>query len=725
MPDLGVVTDDTSFVGEHAGSGRFTAPALRTYVGAGPGTGTGTVTFTDGAHTVAGSQLMVSGGTIGGVAPNATLTISPAAGAIMAVTSIAALRALGTAATPVYVEGYYAPGDGGEGVFVLSTAASDNNGTIIVSAAGTYYREAGQMPVSVKWFGAKGDGVNNDTGAIQAAANTLISNGGVLVFPYGVYGTANTLSIPLNTLVEGNKSTLLAVTGFPTNGMMLINQNNSATTLTDHDIIVREMTFDHGSTGAGGGSHTINFAFTRNVSVEDCTFQCRGAGDAVALIGCYNTSIEGCSAYGFTNCAYDHWWGPTNARVVNCYAETVASAQMVNFNPESTAMTGSYTAKGFLLENCELVATGPAAIPSQLEPLGASTFVSEVTVQGNIFRNAGVFFRGAVKDVIIANNTFDTPLGSFSVITTQANHGGNPINVAITGNIVSDPSTSSGSVAAIVVWTSSAVISGNMVIGGSVSAIDTSSYTPVVIGNYNNAPTNTPNAIAQTAPMRLAYGLVFAGGDAGAVGDVSKHIRLSADGSGINYQSNQMNVLTLGSVAIYVNGTRQGYVDGTGMNGPFGQGTRYPGLFTTLGSTGLFQSTAGMVSNVPATGTPLLLCEYIGSSVGSITTNGSNTFFNTSSDYRMKTVTGLADGARIDALTVHEGYITALPNEPQALLLAHEVQAVIPHIVLGEKDAVDEEGEPVWQSLDYSKLIPDLIAKCQALERRLAALEGP
>jgi hypothetical protein len=58
-------------------------------------------------------------------------------------------------------------------------------------------------------------------------------------------------------------------------------------------------------------------------------------------------------------------------------------------------------------------------------------------------------------------------------------------------------------------------------------------------------------------------------------------------------------------------------------------------------------------------------------------------------------------------------------------LLAHEVADVLPHIVLGEKDAVDEEGEPVWQSLDYSKLIPDLIAKCQALERRLAALEGP
>jgi hypothetical protein len=35
MPDLGLVTDTTSFVGEHAGSGRFSATALRNYTIAG------------------------------------------------------------------------------------------------------------------------------------------------------------------------------------------------------------------------------------------------------------------------------------------------------------------------------------------------------------------------------------------------------------------------------------------------------------------------------------------------------------------------------------------------------------------------------------------------------------------------------------------------------------------------------------------------------------------
>ena len=264
-----------------------------------------------------------------------------------------------------------------------------------------------------------------------------------------------------------------------------------------------------------------------------------------------------------------------------------------------------------------------------------------------------------------------------------------------------------------------------MIYNSSLSGIDTSTYNPVVIGNrVTSGVVNTTGAAAQTGTMRLNNGLAFIGGDASSSGDLTKHIALNAGGNGINLESNQVGIVTAGSVAFYVSGTRQGYVDATGINGPFGQGTRYPGLFTTLGSTGLFQSTAGMVSNVPNTGSPLIQFEYLGSAVGSITTNGSSSAFNATSDYGIKTTTGPCDGSRIDAIPVYEGYFNALPDEPQAVVLAHEVAAVMPQIVVGDKDAVDESDEPVYQGLDYSKIVPDLIAKCQALERRLAALEG-
>lgn len=60
------------------------------------------------------------------------------------------------------------------------------------------FKEFKDRAVNVKWFGAKGDGVTDDTAAIQAAidaANT--ARGGVVFFPHGIYKI--TSSIVINT----------------------------------------------------------------------------------------------------------------------------------------------------------------------------------------------------------------------------------------------------------------------------------------------------------------------------------------------------------------------------------------------------------------------------------------------------------------------------------------------------------------------------------------------
>jgi len=56
--------------------------------------------------------------------------------------------------------------------------------------------------------------------------------------------------------------------------------------------------------------------------------------------------------------------------------------------------------------------------------------------------------------------------------------------------------------------------------------------------------------------------------------------------------------------------------------------------------------------------------------------------------------------------------------------IAHELQEVVPYAVFGEKDAVDDEGEPVYQKIDVTKLIPHLVGAIQELTRRLAVLEA-
>jgi len=56
--------------------------------------------------------------------------------------------------------------------------------------------------------------------------------------------------------------------------------------------------------------------------------------------------------------------------------------------------------------------------------------------------------------------------------------------------------------------------------------------------------------------------------------------------------------------------------------------------------------------------------------------------------------------------------------------LAHEAQAVVPEAVTGEKDAVDDEGNPEYQGIDQSKLVPLLVATIKELEARITALEN-
>ena len=63
--------------------------------------------------------------------------------------------------------------------------------------------------------------------------------------------------------------------------------------------------------------------------------------------------------------------------------------------------------------------------------------------------------------------------------------------------------------------------------------------------------------------------------------------------------------------------------------------------------------------------------------------------------------------------------------------LAHEIAEVVPEAVVGEKDAVLEDGTPDYQSIDQSKVIPLLVKTIQeqqaiieSLEARLTALES-
>jgi hypothetical protein len=112
--------------------------------------------------------------------------------------------------------------------------------------------------------------------------------------------------------------------------------------------------------------------------------------------------------------------------------------------------------------------------------------------------------------------------------------------------------------------------------------------------------------------------------------------------------------------------------------------------------------------------------------VGTITTSGTSTAYNTSSDYRLKeNVTDITDATtRLKQLNPVRFNFIADADTTVDGFLAHEVQDIVPEAITGTHNEVDDEGNPVYQGIDQSKLVPLLVKTIQELEARIAALEA-
>jgi hypothetical protein len=112
--------------------------------------------------------------------------------------------------------------------------------------------------------------------------------------------------------------------------------------------------------------------------------------------------------------------------------------------------------------------------------------------------------------------------------------------------------------------------------------------------------------------------------------------------------------------------------------------------------------------------------------VGSIFTSGSNTSYNTSSDYRLKENVVDMEGAldRVNQLQPKRFNFIADADVTVDGFLAHEVQDIVPEAISGEKDAVDDEDNPIYQGIDQSKLVPLLVKAVQELSAKVEALEA-
>ena len=105
---------------------------------------------------------------------------------------------------------------------------------------------------------------------------------------------------------------------------------------------------------------------------------------------------------------------------------------------------------------------------------------------------------------------------------------------------------------------------------------------------------------------------------------------------------------------------------------------------------------------------------------------------NETSDYRIKeNIVDISDGVleKINALkpihfTQKEIGIFKKVDEQRVSFVAHELEEQFPDIVKGDKDAVDDNGNPIFQSYNNTQLTAYLIKAVQELTARVVALES-
>lgn len=121
-----------------------------------------------------------------------------------------------------------------------------------------------------------------------------------------------------------------------------------------------------------------------------------------------------------------------------------------------------------------------------------------------------------------------------------------------------------------------------------------------------------------------------------------------------------------------------------------------------------------MVSGSTASTAMVAFQNPNGYAQGEILTSGTSTSYTTSSDYRLKEDVQPMTGAltRVQLLKPVTYRWKADGSDGEGFI-AHELQEVVPDCVSGEKDAVDADGNPIYQGIDTSFLVATLTAAIQ------------
>jgi parallel beta-helix repeat protein len=185
---------------------------------------------------------------------------------------------------------YFVTDSGKEGYFRYDssdTSSADNTGTVVVSTSGARFKRMtdGEF-VNVKWFDAKGDGIADDTAAMQTA---LYAGAGTVFVPDGIYivdgvvswanrDTPNRgLDIPDNTHLQLSPKAVIRIVTNSSDSYTIIRVQDRSNVRISGGTIEGDRTTHTGSGGEWGYGICLNGA--KNVTIENIIVRnCWGDG---------------------------------------------------------------------------------------------------------------------------------------------------------------------------------------------------------------------------------------------------------------------------------------------------------------------------------------------------------------------------------------------------------------------------------------------------------------
>jgi len=267
--------------------------------------------------------------------------------------------------------------------------------------------------------------------------------------------------------------------------------------------------------------------------------------------------------------------------------------------------------------------------------------------------------------------------------------------------------------------------------GDGVVLADNTPANTLVTTTGGNVGIGTDAPAARLESLVSGTGVYFSGGDSSG----GRRLQISATTTANTGDTQNFNALGVsGVLAFRTNSTERARIDSSGnlMVATTSTSTNSSGFrFLPAGSAG---GSLLSVTNLSG-GTPLILdtnantsiqvFRRSGTNVGSINVTTTATSYATSSDYRLKENVAPMVGAleKVAALKPVTYTWKADGSQGQGFI-AHELQAVVPDCVTGEKDAVDAEGNPQYQGVDTSFLVATLVAAIQELKAEVDALKG-